>query len=113
MAVGFLRGFLATLAGPLVWALHFLVVYGFNGVLCARPAMQDYWLGIPLSSWVICGVSGLALVAMALLYLRSRSRLPAVGNPRFLPGLAAALTLLSALAVIWETVPALMLPACG
>lgn len=112
MAVGFLRSFFATLAGPLVWAGHFLFVYGFNGVICARPALQSHWLGLPWSSWVICGASTLALAAMALLHYRLCGRLPAVGEPRFLPNLARALTLLSALAVVWETVPVVMLPAC-
>lgn len=112
MAGGFFRGFLSTLAGPLVWAGHFLFVYGLNGVICARPALQSHWLGLPWSSWVICGASLLALAVMAVLYRRLRGRLPTVGDPRFLPGLARALTLLSALAVIWETVPVVMLPAC-
>ncbi|ANN77461.1 hypothetical protein [Bordetella flabilis] len=112
MAAGFFSAFLVTLAGPLIWAAHFLVAYSVNGVICARPAWQADWLGMAVSSWIICAGSGLALVGMALVLHRNRKRLPALGNPRFLPGLATALTLLSSLAVIWQTVPALMLPAC-
>ncbi|ANN65244.1 hypothetical protein [Bordetella bronchialis] len=113
MATRFFSAFFATLAGPLFWSAHFLLAYGYNGVVCARPALQAEWLGVPASSWVVCASGCLALAGMALVYRRIRKRLPSLGDPRFLPGLAAALTLLSALAVIWQTLPALMLAPCG
>ncbi len=113
MQSSFSRTFLSMLAGPIIWAAHFLFIYTVNGIACARPAMYAAWLGLPVSSWIIVGASLLALVAMALIYLRQRTRMPHMESPKFLPWLAGALSLLSAVAVIWETVPVLLLSACA
>lgn len=104
---------LSVLAGPLIWALHFLLIYVFNGIVCARPGPQDAWMGIALSSWAIIAFGLAALAAMALIHLRQRRRLPQAGDPRFLPWLAGALSLLSAVTIVWETIPVLFMPPCG
>lgn len=106
------HAFLVVLAGPIIWAVHFLFIYAVNGVACARPASYDMWAGFPVSSWIIVAASLLALCAMALIYGRRHTRLPQLGHPGFLSWLAGALSLLSALAVIWETIPVLLVPAC-
>jgi len=36
-----------------------------------------------------------------------------LGNARFLPVVAGVMTALSALAVVWQTLPVFMLPSCG
>lgn len=108
-----LRAFVPLLAGPLVWAAHFLFIYAFNGVLCARPGLGGSWLGIALPSWGI-GIAGmLALAAIGRLYLRLGVRPSASGNRRFLRSVAGALSLLSAVAVIWQTLPVLLVPGCA
>ncbi len=113
MRNGFSRTFLFMLAGPIIWAAHFLFIYSVHGVACARPTLHGAWAGIPVSSWIIVGASLLALIAMALIYLRLRTRMPHIGDPGFLPWLAGTLSLLSAVAIIWETIPVLWVPACG
>ena len=112
MTTGTFRAVCATLAGPLCWAAHFALAYGFNGLFCARPGMQTSWLGLPVSSWVVGAGAVLAVATMTLIHLRYRQRLPALGNAGFLPGVAGVMTGLSALAVVWQTVPVFMLAAC-
>ena len=109
----FSRSLLFMLAAPLIWAAHFLFIYSVNGIACARPALMHAWAGIPISSWIILGASLLALAAMAAIYVRGRTQTPATNDPGFLPWVAGMLALLSAVAVIWETMPVLLLPACS
>ena len=106
------RTFWFMLAGPIIWAVHFLAVYSVHGIACARPALASDWLGLSASAWIILVLSVSALASMALAYRCLHTRIPAPGNPRFLPWLAGTLSLLSALAVVWETIPLLWLPAC-
>ena len=109
----FPRAFLFMLAGPIIWAGHYVFIYSVNGVACARPALQAAWAGVPVSSWVIVAAGVAALVAMGLVYLSLRTRMPHLQDAGFLPWLAGALILLSGVAVIWETIPVLLVPACG
>lgn len=108
MQNSFSRTFLFMLAGPLIWAAHFVFVYSMHGVACARPAWQASWMSLPVSAWIIMAASLLALLAMAFAHFRLRHS----GDDRFLSRLAAALCLLSAVAIIWETLPLLWVPAC-
>ena len=108
----FSRAILFMLAGPLIWAVHFLFIYAVNGVNCARPALQISWAGLPLSSWIIVVASMAALTAMVLIHLRHRANRPPGGRPEFRLWLAGALSLLSAVAIVWETLPVLMMRHC-
>lgn len=109
----FSRTFLFVFAGPIIWAAHFAFIYSTHGIICARPALRDVWAGAPGFSWIIVAASLVALAAMSLIYLRLHARMPHIGNPGFLPWLAGALSLLSAVAIIWETMPVLWTPVCG
>lgn len=113
MPTRFPRTFLVTLAAPLIWAAHYLFVYSVNGIACARPEWQSTWAGMPVSSWIIVAASVAALAGMGAIHLHSRNRLPALASPGFLPRLSGALSLLSAVAVVWETIPVMLVPACG
>lgn len=113
MQISFSRAFPFMLAGPIIWAGHYLFVYAINGIACARPALYSTWMDVPVSSWIIIAVSLLALAAMTLIHLRLRAPMRDTANGAFLPWLAGALTLLSGVAVIWETMPVLLVPACG
>lgn len=113
MRSSFVPFFLAILAGPLIWAAHFMFVYAVNGLLCARPGFAATWLGGSISSWIIVIASLIAVAGMSLAYLRVRTRPPQVNDPAFVVWLAGALSALSAIAVIWETLPALLVPPCG
>ncbi|NYT57584.1 hypothetical protein H0A65_01455 [Alcaligenaceae bacterium] len=113
MQGNFQRAFLFMLAGPIIWAIHFLFIYALHGLACARPMLLGVWLGRPASAWIIVVAGAFAIIAMAWIYLQWRHSMPDMGRPAFIPRLAAALSLLSALAIIWETIPLLWLPACG
>lgn len=105
--------FFPILAGPLIWGAHFLFVYGVNGVSCARPTLGQIWLGASISSWIIAVAGVVAVAAMGVVYLRVRARPPHAGDPAFVIWLAGALSALSAVAVVWETLPVLLVPPCG
>lgn len=100
------------LAGPLIWLVHFLFIYIVNAVACARSALTGQWLGLPASSWIIVAGSAAALAGMALAASRQQARVRAQGAPSFHAWLAAALCGLSAVAVVWETLPVFLMAAC-
>lgn len=108
----FSRIFLFMLASPIIWAAHFLFIYAVNGVACARPALNTIWAGTPVSSWIIVAASVLALGAMAMVYWRQRKEMQPTGERGFLAWLGVMLSLLLAVAVVWETMPVLLVPAC-
>lgn len=112
MPGNFARTFSFMLAGPIIWAVHFLFIYSVNGVNCARPGLSGTWMEAPVPVWIIVAASVLALVAMAAAFLFRRSSMPPTAGREFIPWLAAGLSLLSALAVVWETLPVLLVPAC-
>lgn len=100
------------IAGPTIWLAHYLFIYTVNAVACARSAMADQWLGLSASSWIIVAGGVLALGGMAVATRRQRQRVRASGSPAFHAWLTAALCVLSAVAVIWETMPVFLMPAC-
>lgn len=85
-------------SGPLLWALHFAVLYGFTALACARGLAA----AIP---WV-AGVSTLALAAAAATLMVRTSK------EQFVDWLAAALAAFSLLAMIWQALPVLLVSAC-
>lgn len=101
------------IAGPAIWMLHFLFIYIVNALACARGTLPQAWLGLPASSWIIVAGSAAALAAMALAAWRQQRRVRAAGAPAFHAWLTAALCGLSAVAVVWETLPVFLMRACG
>lgn len=100
------------IAGPLIWLAHFLSIYIVNALACARSVLAGLWLGLPISSWIIVAGSAAALAAMAVVAWRQRARVRARNAPPFHAWLAATLCGLSAVAVVWETLPVFLLTAC-
>jgi hypothetical protein len=109
----FTHDILLLFAGPLVWAVHFLAIYGFTGVVCARPgAGGPQWLGLGWTGWAIVALGGVAVLALAAC-LRARPRSGSPDNRAFLRWTALALGALALLAIAWETLAVFLVPACS
>lgn len=118
-----IRGFspiAGAVAGLVVWAVHFGVVYGASAIACERGLAGRTLLGQPLVPALVLGATALALAAVALVGLRAWRRLEhglagqeGEDEPRFMVWLAAAIALLAALAIVWEGLPVLLIRPCG
>ncbi len=87
--------------GPLLWALHFALVYGFTALACAR--------GFPHAVPSAVAAATLVLGALtASVILRNARR-----RSEFIDWLAAALGGFALLAIVLEAIPAFMVPACA
>lgn len=111
---------LEALAALIVWALHFTVVYAVNAYVCARGLAEARLFGLPASPALATAATALALLAVAVVYLRAARRLPrgpaareGEDEPRFLAWFTAAAALLSGAAILLEWVPALVIPPCA
>ncbi|AKC85430.1 hypothetical protein [Pseudoxanthomonas suwonensis] len=106
---------LTGMAAPMaVWALHFVLVYSVQGLACAEGWNQ------PGARWTMLGSTVLALLAIAWLGLRARRAAAAADAPdaavrrrRFTALATALLSLLAAVAVLFTTVPILLLSPCA
>jgi hypothetical protein len=111
---------LGAVSALLVWAAHFLAIYGAQATACIRAAPDAVLFGQPLVPALVLGLTAIALLAVAAIGLLAWRRLPSgmagqdgEDQPRFLAWLTAATALLSALAILWEAAPVLVLPPCG
>lgn len=100
--------------GLLVWAAHFGVVYAAHALACERGLAGMRLLGLPFIQ-VVAGVA--TVVALGtLLLLAGSAPLTADGGeeePGFLRWLTAAACIGAAIGILFQAVPAFVLPACG
>lgn len=108
----FTHDFLLLFSGPLVWAVHFVAIYGFTGVLCARPGASASWLGMSLATWVLLA-AGLAAAAAIAACMAIAPRDDAHGNRHFVRWVARGLGALALVAIAWETMAVLIIPGCA
>lgn len=105
--------------GPIIWAAHFLFVYIFQAVGCSLALHQRTWGGVNAIDAVL--LLGTLLLLGAVLWggvraLRAWRRYRGVGDDdfarraAFMNGVALALYALSFLAIVWVTLPVLILP---
>ena len=96
--------FLWALAGPIVWAAHFFVVYGMEAVICTRTAS-------PFSTmpWIVAIATAVAFGALIIVVIRQR-KVP--DTALFLRQVSVALALISMAAITGAAVSGLSLPAC-
>jgi hypothetical protein len=107
-------------AGLAVWAAHFGLIYLVNALACERHWAGGQVLGLP---WVPLAVAVLTAAALALLWLifrgarRDMPRGPwdegGEAEPRFTAWVTAGTAAYSALAVLFQAAPVLMLPGCA
>lgn len=97
-------------AGPAVWALHFLIIYAFAALACARGFSHA-------TLWAVGGTTAVAVIALVAIMLRALARATegslSAEPQRFPYWTACGFAALSLLAVAWETLPVLLLPPCG
>ena len=103
-------------SGLVVWAVQFTIVYGLTAAACARGWHGHALLGLDVVRAGIAAATLVALVATGLVLWRTlarRKHAPGDESERFI----AAVTLwgcgLSLLAIAYNGVPALILPACS
>ncbi|MBA3326158.1 MAG: hypothetical protein H0T41_13115 [Rhodobacteraceae bacterium] len=109
---------LLLLGGLLVWGAHFLLIYVFAALACARAFADARLFGVGVVPATILAATVAALLAVA--WLRRRARLEegrAIAadrrTPRFMRRLGAALAFYSVAAILLQVLPALMLPVCA
>jgi hypothetical protein len=110
---------LGSISAMMVWAVHFLVVYGAQATACVRLGSGRSLFGMPFVPAMVLGLTALALLVVAVIGLRAWWRLDSglsgqegQNQPQFTVWMTLAIALLSALAIVWEAVPVLMLPPC-
>ena len=106
--------FLRLLIAPAIWFAHLVVVYGAEALICTGPTAS----GSRSMVWIVTGATAAALLGLVVSAVLSRPGFVAAGKPdrsgsKFLQSAALALALLSALGVVWTTLPAALLAACA
>jgi hypothetical protein len=85
--------------GVMLWAAHFAAVYGFTALACAR----GFAAAVP---WVVGVASALAAaLAIALIVTHLSSE--------FTRWMTAALAAFALVAIVWEGIPAFIVPTCA
>lgn len=100
--------------GLLVWAAHFGFVYGYVALICARGLEDRTAFGVDIA---LLGVALGTIAALALagaIALVGRRGLGDDGPAaRFVSVTAVATSLLGAVAIAWNAMPAFIVPACA
>ena len=98
--------------GPVVWAIHFLAIYGFTAIACARPDGRGTAI-VPAFILTVTVAAVAVLGATIVLAMRDHKRSSGPpGVSRFVHGLTAATAALVIVAVVWEALPVLLVPVC-
>lgn len=116
MPATFTPTFLYMLGGLIIWGVRFLAAYSFTGIACARGWADNEAGGlVPLtigaaSLFAVLGCS--ALVANAMLRLRTGPAAAGGESVRFVHAVAALVAAFAIVAIVWETLPVLLVPVC-
>ena len=96
--------------GALIWAAHFMTLYGFTALACARGYASAQWLGISAVAWTGTVATALALAALAPIALPALRDARRGGSNGWL---AVGVAALAALGIVWEALPTWIAPACA
>jgi hypothetical protein len=114
-----LRRVLVSLAGLAVWAGHFTAIYAATAIACERGAAARSLLGVPLLPAIALVVTLLALAVLGLILRPAlRTGAPSLADaaqaePWFAHWFTIGAAGLAALAVLFQAIPAFVLPGCG
>ena len=96
-------------SGVLIWAAHFTVVYGYTAIACARGFAHAQWLGVESVTWAVAAATAVAVVAaLAMLLPAARA-----AHKSFESWMTAAVCALALFAIVLETLPVWLVPACS
>jgi hypothetical protein len=110
---------LLTLGGMIAWVVQFTVVYGATSTLCGRGWADATLLGIGVVQFTILAATLVTLAAATILLIvslreeRQQRNQPASATDGFLSQTAVLINGLSLVAILWNGVPAFILPACA
>lgn len=109
-----LSDFLRVLIAPAIWFAHFSVLYAAEALTCiGSPADRGNTMGWTVILATVAALAGL-LILGASLRRSGKMVAPRSGHSTaWLRHTSLLLTLLSALGVIWTTLPATVLPVCA
>jgi len=98
------------LSGPLIWALHFSLLYAAQTLICTTAGATPVGLMMP----VVVIATAAACAALAYIALRHRNVVQPndQDGAKFLRGTTWMLAGLSLLAVLWSALPTLLMASC-
>jgi len=112
--------FLYLVSGLVIWATHFLLVYGLNGVACARRFSGTAgWENDVVPAAVLAATAVAIVINGVILIAAVLGRGPGIGAEpdasvrNFWQVTTALLAGLSIVAVAWTGLPALMIGPCA
>lgn len=88
-------------AGIVIWAAHFMAIYAFTALACARGFAQ-------LVPSAIAGAGVVAGTLLVAIMLRGW-----MGRAHFEHWLSGAIALFALIAVVYESIPAWAVPTCA
>ena len=107
------------IGGLLVWAIHFMIIYGFTAIACAKGFAITNVFGLGIIPLVIAAVTLLAWVtAGAVLGSAIAGSIPPrsarfnEATEDFLRYTAALIAMLSLVATAWNALPILVFTPC-
>jgi hypothetical protein len=116
----FLGTMLFMVGGLVIWGAHFTFLYAFNTLACARSFADAEVFGfgaVPFAvglATLIAFVGAGAVLVSALASDASGRPAPGAANTdRFLNYAAAAIAIISLVAILWNGFPAALVPPCG
>ncbi|WAK02639.1 hypothetical protein [Methylobacter sp. YRD-M1] len=106
---------LITLAGPLIWGVHFGIVYAAHHLICLLTGNSAaFWAQLAVIAATIAALLALLLSIFKPEIMQHMVRYESAQNisRSFLTGVMRLMALLSVFGVLWAGSAALFLPAC-
>ena len=104
------------LAGPIVWAAHFSLLYGIEAAICSGLGRsflgKQFWL-IALGLTAVALITLLCFIRWQLALGRHDHNTRSERSAAFLRDMSIGLVALAIIGVLWSTLPALVLPVCA
>ena len=109
----FLAVLFSVLAGTIIWAVHFTIIYGFASTACARG------LGANLVPLTVAAATGVAALAAAVVMVSSLRRVGSgaadgdrAPSGAFIHWITAAVAGMALVAMVLEGLMVALVPAC-